>query len=429
MRVVIVGAYGLIGGYVTARLIGDGHEVLAVGRDVRQAKRRFPQAQWTQADVGRTTVGEWTRLLAGADAVVNCAGALQDSPRDDLRAVHVDGVATLVEACAAAGVKRFVQISAAGVERGEGRFGQTKKQADEALRASDLAWVILRPGLVLAPAAYGGSALLRGLAAFPGLIPALHAEARVQPVSIDDVVEAVARGLRMPGAGGVTVDLVAAQETTLRDILCALRAWLGLPARPLVQAPVWLGSSVARIADAVAFLGWRSPLRTAALQQLAAGVAGRGEDAERVLQFRPQSLAQILAAWPSGVQERWYARLYFAKPIALAGLAAFWGASGLVGLAEQPRAAALLIAADFAPWAARTFVLAGSAVDLALAGLVLFRRTAPWALRGMIAVTAAYLAAATLWLPALWADPLGPLVKSIPAAVLALVALAMMDER
>jgi hypothetical protein len=68
-------------------------------------------------------------------------------------------------------------------------------------------------------------------------------------------------------------------------------------------------------------------------------------------------------------------------------------------------------------------------VDLLLAGLVVVRRAAPIALRGMITVTLGYLAAATIWLPALWSDPLGPLVKSVPAALLALAALAMMDER
>ncbi|CAN7491616.1 SDR family oxidoreductase [Phenylobacterium sp. LjRoot219] len=429
MRVLIVGAYGLVGGYVTARLSGEGHEVIAVGRDVSAAKRRFPLAQWARVDLGRTSAAEWRQLLDGVSAVVNCAGALQDSPRDNLQAVHVDGLATLVAACSAAGVRRFVQISAAGVERGQGRFGQTKTQADEALRASDLEWVILRPGLVLAPAAYGGSALLRGLAAFPGAIPALHADARVQTVAVDDVAEAVSRALQIPAEGRAIVDLVAAEETTLADVLHGLRGWLGLPARPVVRLPGWLGITAAKAADVLALFGWRSPLRSAALGQLAAGVIGRADDAERILQFRPRSLAQTLAAAPSGVQERWFARLYFLKPLALAGLAAFWAISGLVGLAEQPQAAALLTSAGFSPWVAQIFVLAGSLVDLSLAALILFRRTAPLALRAMIAVTLAYLGAATIWLPGLWADPLGPLVKSVPAAILALAALAMMDER
>jgi hypothetical protein len=74
-------------------------------------------------------------------------------------------------------------------------------------------------------------------------------------------------------------------------------------------------------------------------------------------------------------------------------------------------------------------VIGGSLVDLLLASLVCFRRSAPTALRGMIVVTLAYLAAASVWAPTLWSDPLGPLVKSVPAAFLALAALAMMDER
>jgi uncharacterized protein YbjT (DUF2867 family) len=429
MRVLVIGAYGLVGGYITAGLIHNGCEVVAVGRDVSAAKRRFPEAHWAAAELGRTSVAEWTCLLDGIDAVVNCAGALQDSPRDNLQAVHVAGVQTLVAACAAAGVRRFVQISAAGVDRGQGRFGGTKRQADEALRASDLEWMILRPGLVLAPAAYGGSALLRGLAAFPCFIPTLHSGARVQTVSIDDVVAAVSRALQAPGQGRAVIDLVAAEETTLADVLRALRGWLGLPDRPVVQVPAWLGSIVATVADALALCGWRSPLRSSALEQLAAGVAGRAEDVERILQLRCRSLAQTLAAWPTGVQERWFARLYFMKPLALGGLAAFWSVSGLIGLLDWRRAVALLAEAGFSAWSAQAFVVGGSLVDLSLAGLVLVRRSAPLALRGMIGVTLAYLAAATIWTPGLWADPMGPLVKSIPAALLALAALAMMDER
>jgi uncharacterized protein YbjT (DUF2867 family) len=38
MRVVVVGAYGLLGGYVTARLLRDGHQVVGVGRDTRAAE-------------------------------------------------------------------------------------------------------------------------------------------------------------------------------------------------------------------------------------------------------------------------------------------------------------------------------------------------------------------------------------------------------
>ena len=428
MRVMVIGAYGLLGGYVTARLVADGHHVIGVGRDVAAAARRFPSVRWVGADLRRTTEAQWVELLDGVDAVVNCAGALQDSPRDNLRAIHVDLVTAMAHACQSAGVRRFVQISAAGVERDIDDFQRTKHAADDALRTSDLDWIIVRPGLVIAPAAYGGSALLRGLAAFPLATPAVCAAAPVQVVSVDDVTEAVARCL-ITATPRFVCDLVCAEPTRLADILVTLRAWLGLPPAGVVELPGWAGTLAAAAADGLAWLGWRSPLRSTAMRQLAAGVLGRAEDAQQRLRFSPLNLSQTLARWPSGVQERWFARLYFLKPLALAILAAFWAASGVLGFLRRDEAGSALIGAGMNSSLASALVLCGSALDLALAALTCVRATARMALASMILVTLAYLIAASLWAPGLWLDPLGPLVKSLPAAVLALAALAMMDER
>ena len=160
MRVLVTGAYGLIGGYVTARLLSEGHDVVGVGRNVDVARRRAPRVTWVRADLAATTTAEWAVHLSGIDAVINCAGALQDGPRDDLTAVHVTGLLALAQAAIAAGVRRFVHVSAVGVDTGSGAFSRTKLEAEKALAALDLDWIILRPGLVLAPAAYGGSALV-----------------------------------------------------------------------------------------------------------------------------------------------------------------------------------------------------------------------------------------------------------------------------
>jgi uncharacterized protein YbjT (DUF2867 family) len=334
----------------------------------------------------------------------------------------------LAQACRQAGVRRVVHISAAGLETGDDPFRRAKREAEQALGAADLDWVILRPGLVMAPAAFGGGALLRGLAAFPFVVPTVAADAIVQTVSVDDVAEAVVRSLTVIPARFVC-DLVSAEQSRLGDILQAIRAWLGLPPAPLLVLPRWTGSLTAAAADALAWLGWRSPMRTAAIRQLASGVAGRAEDSPERLGFTPRPLAETLAAWPSGVQERWFARLYFVKPLVLATLAGFWAASGVIGLVQHDAAAALLTGAGLSPATADALVVGGGALDLVLSGLVCFRPTARLGLQAMILVTLAYLAGASLWLPALWSDPLGPLVKSVPAAILALAALAMMDER
>jgi uncharacterized protein YbjT (DUF2867 family) len=429
MRILVVGAYGLIGGYVTARLLAEKHSVVGLGRDVAIAKRRFPAARWVAADLRTMTTAKWEPLLAGVDAVVNCAGALQDSPRDDLEAVHQRAVSALAQACRAKGVRRFVHISALGVESGRDRFRQTKRAADEALRSTDLEWVILRPAVVLAPAAYGGSALLRGLAAFPGFIPVLNPGTVIQTVDVEDIAEAVVRSIRLDGPARFACDLTASEPTRMQDILVALRGWLGIPHATVIALPRWIGRLGAALADGIAALGWRSPMRSAALAQLSAGVQGRSSDAMEQLGFCPRELAECLTRRPSGVQERWYASLYFLKPLVIVILAAFWAISGIVGFVSQAAAVRLLTDVEMSRTAAETFVLAGSAADLGLAVLVVFRRSAPLALNGMVLLTVGYLAGGTFWLPHLWSDPLGPLVKSIPAAALALVALAMMDER
>jgi uncharacterized protein YbjT (DUF2867 family) len=432
MRVLVVGGYGLIGSYVVARLHAGGWDVVGLGRDTEAAARRLPYVNWVRANLGRMrTPADWAPLLAGVDAVVNCAGALQDSPRDNLRAIHVDAATALYEACAPGHVRRVVHISAVGVDAASSTmFGRTKQAAEAALKGMDLDWIILRPGLVIAPAAYGGTALLRGLAGFPLFIPALAPRQIVQAVSVQDVAEAVARALAPDAPARLSLDVASAEKTTLGEILTALRAWLGFRPAPLASVPAALAGAVALASDAIGFMGWRSPMRSTSIAQLKAGVIADDSAIETVLGFKPKSLDQMLAGWPSGVQERWFARLYFLKPAALIVLIGFWFASGAIGLTAGFNEAVAALTAVAAPLlAAKTVVIGGAVLDMALALLACVRATAPTALIGVVATSAAYLVGATILRPDLWAEPFGPLVKVVPGAILALVVLAMMDER
>ena len=96
MRVLVTGAYGLIGSACLARLYRDGHEVTGAGRDVRLARRRAPFAKWINADFRRLTLaGDWLPLLEGFDAVVNCVGVLQDGMHDDVQRIQVAATTAL----------------------------------------------------------------------------------------------------------------------------------------------------------------------------------------------------------------------------------------------------------------------------------------------------------------------------------------------
>ena len=165
MRILLLGATGLIGSAVAARLTAEGHDLIGVARNVDSAARRIPVSRWVALDL-RDVKGpeDWRPHLEGIEAVVNCAGTLQAGLRDSPAAVHVDSALALWRACEQSNVRRVVHLSAIGVDRGGvSDFSRSKAVGDAALESSRLDWVILRPSVVVGRSAYGGSALFRAV--------------------------------------------------------------------------------------------------------------------------------------------------------------------------------------------------------------------------------------------------------------------------
>jgi uncharacterized protein YbjT (DUF2867 family) len=368
--------------------------------------------------------------VAGIDFVVNCAGALQDMPGVDLAAVHETAIAALAETCGATGCG-LVQISAVGVsEKGGPAFHATKARGDAAVRGSSADWWVLRPGLVLAQSAYGGTGLLRMLAAVPFVQPIAMAGAQIQTVAVSDVALAVARAVEGDLAPHQSLDLVEEQAHGLGEFIGELRAWLGFsPARWQVSLPAFLLRPTAMAADFLGWLGWRSPLRSTALRVLADGVRGEPDHTHAALGRPAMSLTETLAAIPSRAEDRLAARMSLLMPITVAILAIFWTVSGFAAVLSLDAAAGILADAGWSTGLAMASVLFWALVDFALGALVLVRRTAKAATLGMVAVSLFYLILASVVTPWMWADPLGPLVKVLPAIMLALVARAMLESR
>jgi uncharacterized protein YbjT (DUF2867 family) len=395
------------------------------------ATRRFPRVRWVAGDLARMTAPEdWAPLLDGVGAVVNCAGALQDNARDALSGVHVTGPMALYRACEARGIRRVIHVSAGGIDLADTAFARTKREAEQALKGTGLDWLILRPGLVMAPAAYGGTALVRALAAFPFVVPVLQPDQVMQVVSADDVAETVLRALSPDAPTRATWDVMHPEKTTLRDIFTGYREWLGLARAPVMRMPAFLARIMAWGADAVAWLGWRSPMRTTSLKQLAAGVTGDPTRWMRDAGIAPKSLSEVFAHAPAGVQERWFARLYLLKPIGIFVIALFWLFSGVVALGPGFGAGeTFLIAGGMAPRLAWWTTLIGGWVDIVLGTLVLFRRIHRAVLIAMILLCVVYLAAGSLLHPEFWLDPLGVYAKVVPIMLAMAMLAAIADER
>lgn len=430
MHVLVTGATGLIGSAIAARLLADGHRVTGLSRDVAKARLGMPAAHWLALDMATATrIEHWLPHLAGIDAAVNCAGVLQDSPGNSTRGVHADGASALFAACEQLGVRRVVQVSAIGIDvAAPTAFSRSKREGDAALTALDLDWVILRPSVVLGTAAYGGSALIRGLAALP-LLPLLPDAGKLQVVQLDDVVATVAFFLQPQAPSRITLDLAGPEALPLVEIVRLYRRWLGRREAPVVRMPRWAATLLCRAGDAAGMLGWKPPVRSTVRAEIARGAGGDPARWAALTGIVPEALAEALSRRPASVQERWFARLYLSKPVLMVVLALFWTVTGALSLGPAYQSGAAVLRDAGLGAISGPAAVAGGIADVAIGAAIALRRTARPALLAAIAVSLFYLVAGSLLLPRLWLDPLGPLVKVVPILVLHLIALAVLDDR
>ena len=92
-------------------------------------------------------------------------------------------------------------------------------------------------------------------------------------------------------------------------------------------------------------------------------------------------------------------------------------------------AASILLEAGWSSTFAYGSVVFWSLIDIGLGLAVAYRPTAKFALAGMLSVSLIYLISGTVVTPALWADPLGPLVKILPAILAFLLMRPLLEDR
>jgi uncharacterized protein YbjT (DUF2867 family) len=428
LKIAVVGASGLIGSAIGARLASNGHRIVAISR--RPERAPAENIQTVPLDISRAVhARDWTSALDGVNAVINCAGTLQDAPGDLTAGVHRIGIGALFAACELMGVGRVIHFSAIGVERKTTGFSTSKLGGDRALMASNLDWFILRPSVVVGRAAYGASALLRGLAALP-LIPVMPNTGPLELVHLDDVVETVVACLRRDAPSRVVLDIVGPRAWSFNDTVGLLRRWLRWrPATPVVL-PQWVATAVFRLGDAISLLGWRPPVRSTAQAEIRRGAVGDPSHWQRVTGIVPRDIEHALLGEPAPVQERWFAQLYILKPLIFGVFGLFWIATGLISLGPGWEIGMnLMREGGVGETMAALSVMSGALADIAIGLGILYRPTSRYGLYAGLAISVAYAIIGSLLVPRLWSDPLGPMLKIWPIMVLNLVALAILKDR
>ena len=216
MKVAIAGAHGKIAQLLTLKLVAEGHSVVGLIRNPEHAwEIKELGANPSLCDLESEPVARVAQALEGADAAVFAAGAGPGSGPARKLTMDRDGAITLLHASGAAGVERFVIVSAVGAEAPPSDdadmsvYLQAKAAADAAVAASDRRWTIIRPG---------------GLTDDPGT-----GCARIDPtpfrgqVSRDDVAAVLLAVLAEPAAEAATL-YVNGGDRPVRDALAAALA-------------------------------------------------------------------------------------------------------------------------------------------------------------------------------------------------------------
>ena len=414
MRVLVIGATGLVGAHVLQAL----H---AAGIDADGASRRRPAGaaarQWIELDLGSmTAVQQWLPLLHGYGAVVNAVGIIRETQEGDFDRLHCAATAALFAACEQLEL-RVVQVSALGSHpQAATGYWRSKGAAEVDLLARNVDATIIRPSLV-----YGddgaSSVLLRMLATLPILmLPAAH-RALVQPIHVADLADVVVRLLTTQATLPRELAVVGPRAMTMAGYLADLRRGMQAPAALVLSLP----APVARVAAHLAALAPSSVFTPESLLMLE-----RSADGSNTADAAP---AQALLGRPlrdpvtfARPAQRITATWSWGAPLLTVAVALMWLITAYVSWFAWPHAdsRSWLAACGVPPAWQEPMLLAASVTDAAI-GVLLLLRPRRWLWAAQLALVGGYTAMLSVFLPDFWRHPFGPLTKNLPVLALMLL--------
>jgi uncharacterized protein YbjT (DUF2867 family) len=239
--VILFGATGFIGRHLAARLSAQNLRIVAAVRHESTAMHLMPLPGIEIVAAKLHDDEALRRLVAGHDAVINLVGVLHSRRGDpygpEFRQAHVDLPRRLANACAEAGVPRYLHMSALGADaRGPSMYQRSKADGEAAARSRpEVAATIFRPSVVFGPEDKFLNTFASLQRHFP-VIPLASANARFQPVYVGDVADAFVAALLDPHTAQQTYELGGPQVYTLRELVGLAGRYAGHE-RPIFALP------------------------------------------------------------------------------------------------------------------------------------------------------------------------------------------------
>jgi uncharacterized protein YbjT (DUF2867 family) len=191
----------------------------------------LPTARVVQCDVHDPAT--LAQLMAGQDAVISLVGILKGGEGDPygkgFARAHVELPRKIAAAAKAAGVRRVLHVSALKTSAdAPSGYLRSKADGEAALRDAGLDLTLFRPSVIFGR---GDSflTLFARMAAIAPFFPLAGADARFQPVWVEDVAATVADSLLRADSIGAAYDLCGPTQYSLRELVSYAAAVAGHP--------------------------------------------------------------------------------------------------------------------------------------------------------------------------------------------------------
>jgi NADH dehydrogenase len=254
--VCILGGTGFVGRQITSQLVQSGYSVRIPTRHRERARELLvlPGVEIVTADVHDESV--LPRLVAGADAVINLVGILNEKGHDGsgFRKAHVELVEKLVKACQESGVPHLLHMSSlkANADTRPSHYLRSKGAGERALKnlaGEELRYTIFQPSVIFGAEDFFINRFARLLRVCP-FLPLARPDARFAPVFVGNVASAFCAALENHTAYGRTFQLYGPDEFSLQEIVEEIARTLGLK-RWVIRLPDSLARTQAWLLDYV----------------------------------------------------------------------------------------------------------------------------------------------------------------------------------
>lgn len=252
-RVTLLGGTGFVGTRLAYLLAERYAEVTVLTRRAQRVRNLRVVPNLHAREVNVHDPEALAVALSGSDVVINLVGILNETGSATFAKAHDELTGKVVDACTAAGVPRYLHMSAlnADAENGTSEYLRSKGRAEARVREAGgaLAWTFFRPSVIFGKndAFFNRFAgLLKALPVFPLAVP----DARLAPVWIDDVCRVMIDSIDDPTLHGEAVCLCGPDVFTLRELVEYTAKAAGLK-RKVIGLPDWAARLQARMMELV----------------------------------------------------------------------------------------------------------------------------------------------------------------------------------